>query len=242
MLGAAHCPQCNRTLPPDSADTSRMSREALVKLCPHCGPRDEEGEELEDDFVHSSRWPLLPELDESDIQAGPLERDFGDEGADGDDLETDPRSENSPLLAAAGPDGRAALERLAQEMADEELAWAMQVSMSQEMQYEEGYSDSESDDVLSARLNSQSSQRAPLLLPTQACAAHPTRGVQSLATEEAEELDDSDGKQCVVCLEVPRDTGTVVWSCGHMPVCWRCGIMLRQRREPCPLCRSAEIA
>lgn len=48
--------------------------------------------------------------------------------------------------------------------------------------------------------------------------------------------DDSNGRECVVCLSEPRDT--TVLPCRHMCMCSGCARMLRHQSNRCPICRT----
>lgn len=42
--------------------------------------------------------------------------------------------------------------------------------------------------------------------------------------------------KCTICLEL--DVDTVLYKCGHMCVCYGCGMNLKAREAACPLCRA----
>jgi len=42
--------------------------------------------------------------------------------------------------------------------------------------------------------------------------------------------------QCLICLDKPVDT--VLYQCGHMCLCYGCGMQLKQRGAHCPVCRA----
>jgi len=41
---------------------------------------------------------------------------------------------------------------------------------------------------------------------------------------------------CLICLD--KATDTVLYQCGHMCVCYTCGMSLKQRGQNCPMCRA----
>ena len=41
---------------------------------------------------------------------------------------------------------------------------------------------------------------------------------------------------CLICLD--RATDSVLYQCGHMCVCYTCGLTLKQRGAHCPMCRA----
>ena len=45
-----------------------------------------------------------------------------------------------------------------------------------------------------------------------------------------------DDSNCIICLD--RNADTVIYQCGHLCVCYGCGMMLKQRNAKCPVCRA----
>ncbi|KAL9979958.1 hypothetical protein ACROYT_G008481 [Oculina patagonica] len=76
------------------------------------------------------------------------------------------------------------------------------------------------------------------LMPTSAADATP-----SFVTEEQnvvgfpEDADDSSVK-CIICLEQPKNATLIHGDTGHCCSCWACAIVLKQRGDPCPVCRA----
>lgn len=49
------------------------------------------------------------------------------------------------------------------------------------------------------------------------------------------DLDDENGRECVICMTEPRDT--TVLPCRHMCMCNKCAKVLRLQTNKCPICR-----
>jgi len=60
-------------------------------------------------------------------------------------------------------------------------------------------------------------------------------GIENCSTGQPLD-DESNGKECVVCLSEPRDT--TVLPCRHMCMCSGCARMLRHQSNRCPICRT----
>jgi hypothetical protein len=64
---------------------------------------------------------------------------------------------------------------------------------------------------------------------------NPREAIQELPTEEALHSVD-DLKECVICMERPREAGFVHAGTMHMVVCRKC-VGLVEVGDPCPMCR-----
>lgn len=54
---------------------------------------------------------------------------------------------------------------------------------------------------------------------------------------EGEFVAEVSNQECVICLDTPSDT--IIMPCGHMTVCKDCGVHLKSKNQPCPICRGA---
>lgn len=59
----------------------------------------------------------------------------------------------------------------------------------------------------------------------------------TVADASIDQLADPDGKECVICLTVERDT--IVLPCRHLCLCAECAESLRSRVDKCPICRES---
>jgi hypothetical protein len=48
--------------------------------------------------------------------------------------------------------------------------------------------------------------------------------------------EDTEGRECVICMSAPRDT--TVLPCRHMCMCQACAAALRTQTNKCPICRE----
>ena len=55
--------------------------------------------------------------------------------------------------------------------------------------------------------------------------------------EEEEEEDSEDDNTCIVCMDQPKDA--LFYKCGHIAACMDCACMLKQRNDPCVICRES---
>ena len=55
------------------------------------------------------------------------------------------------------------------------------------------------------------------------------------ATDQSEEAADNASNECSVCLDNAVDC--VIYTCGHMCVCYRCALDIKQNKGECPICR-----
>ncbi|KAF5752305.1 RING/U-box superfamily protein isoform 1 [Tripterygium wilfordii] len=62
------------------------------------------------------------------------------------------------------------------------------------------------------------------------------REIYGIASSAAEEFNESDGKECVICMTDPKDTA--VLPCRHMCMCSECAKALRLQSNKCPICRQ----
>ena len=62
----------------------------------------------------------------------------------------------------------------------------------------------------------------------------PRHIVEEVESEEEEEDDDDDS--CIVCMDQPKDA--LFYKCGHIAACMDCACMLKQRNDPCVICRK----
>jgi Zinc finger, C3HC4 type (RING finger) len=46
----------------------------------------------------------------------------------------------------------------------------------------------------------------------------------------------ADTGNCLICLD--RSADTAMYQCGHMCLCYPCGMQIRQRGAHCPVCRA----
>ena len=45
-----------------------------------------------------------------------------------------------------------------------------------------------------------------------------------------------DDTHCLICLDATADT--VLYQCGHLCMCYTCGMQLQNRGSSCPVCRA----
>lgn len=63
----------------------------------------------------------------------------------------------------------------------------------------------------------------------------PTLVDQKAAGDEEEDPEESDDT-CIVCMDQPKDA--LFYKCGHVAACMECACMLKQRKDPCIICRE----
>ena len=61
----------------------------------------------------------------------------------------------------------------------------------------------------------------------------PDQGNQALQPVSTQPLDDT---HCLICLDATADT--VLYQCGHLCMCYTCGLQLKNRGSNCPVCRA----
>ncbi len=49
-------------------------------------------------------------------------------------------------------------------------------------------------------------------------------------------IDDSEGKECLICLS--EEKNTIIMPCGHLCVCSECGKQIKEKNYNCPVCRG----
>ena len=54
--------------------------------------------------------------------------------------------------------------------------------------------------------------------------------------KEKEDSDDIADNSCLICMERPKDA--LFMRCGHLVSCMDCACMLKQRNDPCIICRD----
>jgi hypothetical protein len=64
-------------------------------------------------------------------------------------------------------------------------------------------------------------------------------GLQKVYAQEAPDEDEGDGGDddtCIVCMDQKKEA--LIAPCGHICTCVECGSMMKQRGQPCPICRE----
>ena len=50
--------------------------------------------------------------------------------------------------------------------------------------------------------------------------------------------DTDDSSKCIICMEQPKNATVIHGDTGHCCTCWPCAQVLKQRGDPCPICRA----
>lgn len=50
--------------------------------------------------------------------------------------------------------------------------------------------------------------------------------------------DTDDNSKCIICMEQPKNATVIHGDTGHCCCCWACAQVLKQRGDPCPICRA----
>ena len=75
------------------------------------------------------------------------------------------------------------------------------------------------------------------LTPTSAAEAGPSFITEKGNTVASPEDTDVNNK-CIICMENPKNATLIHGDTGHCCSCWACAQVLKQRGDPCPICRA----
>ena len=50
--------------------------------------------------------------------------------------------------------------------------------------------------------------------------------------------DTDDNSKCIICMEQPKNATVIHGDTGHCCCCYACAQVLKQRGDPCPICRA----
>ncbi|XP_078376243.1 uncharacterized protein LOC144659637 isoform X2 [Oculina patagonica] len=75
------------------------------------------------------------------------------------------------------------------------------------------------------------------LTPTSAGDATPSFVTEKGNTLAFPEITD-DNSKCIICMEQPKNATLIHGDTGHCCCCWACAQVLKQRGDPCPICRA----
>ena len=75
----------------------------------------------------------------------------------------------------------------------------------------------------------------PSLMPTPApFIVTEEKSIDAAFSEDAVD----DNCKCIICMELPKNATLIHGDSGHCCCCWTCAIILKQRGDPCPICRA----
>lgn len=75
------------------------------------------------------------------------------------------------------------------------------------------------------------------LTPTSGAEASPSFVTEKGNTVASPEDTDVNTK-CIICMENPKNATLIHGDTGHCCCCWPCAQVLKQRGDPCPICRA----
>lgn len=75
------------------------------------------------------------------------------------------------------------------------------------------------------------------LTPSSAAEASPSFVTEKGNTVASPEDTDVNTK-CIICMENPKNATLIHGDTGHCCCCWACAQVLKQRMDPCPICRA----